>query len=293
MSGRCPWTTSSGSSWTRSASGIRGPRSCASTRCRGAIPSSLRRSHSRCFVVGTTWGRASGSRSPTAFRNSSNTASRDCRGRPLRRWRSSRPCLHRPSRRSPPRSLRRRSTLAWIPRSRAVSHRSRATGSGSPTRSSRRPSTRRPPPLGDGNIMRGSHRSSTIRRNERATWPCRSRVPTSPWPMRSRAPPCWPHPAEPRSRRQSSGRWRAEPRHQTEVRTSGAGPKRRAWLITSLETPRWRGAFSSRRWSSRGTGRLEPGGYATWGRSWRTTRDGERRRSTSRPRSTRWATTSP
>ena len=82
-----------------------------------------------------------------------------------------------------------RSTIAWVRRSRTASSRSSATAFGSPTPSLRPPSIRGSRRLGVASCTRGSRRSSAIRRNEPATWPCPSRARTSPSPPPSRRPP--------------------------------------------------------------------------------------------------------
>ena len=212
-----------------------------------------------------TWRPAKGSRSRTAFRSSSRTASRGFLRRPSKRSRSSRPCRHQRWMRSLPRPILPRSTVAWVRRSRTGSSRSSATGSGSPTPSLRPPSIRRSRRLGVASCTRGSRRSSAIRRNEPATWRCPSRDRTSPSPPPSRRPPCWPPPGERRNPRPSSGRWPAAPRRVTEARTLCVGPTRRAWRTTSAGTPRWGGASWSKRWTSRWPGRLGAASCWTWG----------------------------
>ena len=104
--------------------------------------------------------------------------------------------------------------------------------------------------LGVASCTRGSRRSSAIRRNEPATWPCPWRARTSPSPPPSRRPRCWPPPGERRNPRPSSGRWLAAPRRGIEARTWCVGPTRRAWRTTRAGTPRWRGASWSKRWTS-------------------------------------------
>ena len=146
-----------------------------------------------------------------------------------------------------------------------ASSRSSATASGSPTPSSRPPSIRRSRRLGVASCTRGSRRSFAIRRNEPATWPCPSRARTSPSPPPWRRPPYSPSPGERRNPRPSSGRWPAAPRRLTEARTLCVGPTRRAWLTTSVGTPRWRGASWSKRWTSRWPGRLGAASCWTWG----------------------------
>ena len=71
---------------------------------------------------------------------------------------------------------------------------------------------------------------------------------------------------ERRNPRPSSGRWPAAPRRRTAARTWCGGSTRRAWLITSAVTPRWRGASWSKRWTSRWPGRL--GAACCWTSGW-------------------------